>query len=93
MNTKTTKIKKKTIQKHVELGPGRMECDESDVANIRTCINTWLPDLWKHGNPITNFGSGEIATDEMINDITDLKNRGEVACNEFIQRFTKTTQN
>ena len=40
-------------------------------------------------DPITNFSSGEIATDEMINDIIDLKNRGEVARNEFILRFTK----
>ena len=83
------KIKNKTIQKHVELGPDRMERDEADVRNIRTCINIWLSDLWKHGHPITNFASGEIATKEMINDIIDLKNRGEVAGDEFIQRFTK----
>ena len=38
---------------------------------------------------MTNFASGEIATDEMVNDIIDLKNRGEVARDEFIQRFTK----
>ena len=34
------KIKKKMIQKHVEFGPGRMECDEADVRNIRTCFDT-----------------------------------------------------
>ena len=83
------KVMRKTIQKHVELGPGRMERDEVDMINIRTCIDTWLPDLLKHGDPITNFVPGEIATDEMINDIIDLKNRGEIARNEFIQRFTK----
>ena len=66
-----------------------MERDEADVRNIRTCINIWLSDLWKHGHPITNFASREIATKEMINDIIDLKNRGEVAGDEFIQRFTK----
>ena len=66
-----------------------MERDEVDMINIRTCIDTWLPDLLKHGDPITNFVPGEIATDEMINDIIDLKNRGEIARNEFIQRFTK----
>ena len=62
-----------------------MEHHEADVRNIRTCINTWLPDLRQHGHPITNFASGEIATDEMINDSIDLKNTGEVARNEFIQ--------
>ena len=77
-------IKEKTIQKHVELGPGRMERHEADARNTRTCIDTWLPDLWKHGHAIMNFASGEIATDEMINDIIDLKNGGEVACDEFI---------
>ena len=82
------KVMRKNIQKHVELGPGRMERDEVDMIN-RTCIDTWLPDLLKHGDPITNFVPGEIATDEMINDIIDLKNRGEIARNEFIQRFTK----
>ena len=80
-------IKKKTIQKHVELGPGRMQHDEADVRNIRTCIDTWLLDLRKHGHPITNFASGEIAKDKMINDIIDLKNRGEVARDEFIQQY------
>ena len=79
------KIKKKTILKHVGLGPDRMEHHEADVRNIRTCINTWLPDMRQHGHPITNFASGEIATDEMINDSIDLKNTGEVARNEFIQ--------
>ena len=73
------------MQKHVQLSPGRMERDEANVRNISTCVDTWLPDLWKHGHSITNFASGEIATDEMINDIVDLKNRGEVARDEFIQ--------
>ena len=79
------KMKRKTMQKHVQLSPGRMERDEANVRNISTCVDTWLPDLWKHGHSITNFASGEIATDEMINDIVDLKNRGEVARDEFIQ--------
>ena len=48
-----------------------MKHDEADVRNIRTWINIWLPNFWKHGHPITNFTSGEIATDEMINDIID----------------------
>ena len=66
-----------------------MERDEADARNIRTCIDTWLPYLWKHGHAITNLASGEIATDEMTNDIIALKNRGEVARHEFIKRFTK----
>ena len=76
-----------------------MKHDEADVRNIRTWINIWLPNFWKHGHPITNFtsgeigtgeiGTGEIGTDEMINDIIDLENRGQVARDEFIQRFTK----
>ena len=66
-----------------------MERNEADVRNIRTYIDAWLSDLWKHGHPITNFASGEFATDEMINYTIDLKNRGEVARDEFIQQFTK----
>ena len=62
-----------------------MEHDEEDARNIRTCIDIWFSDLRKHGHPITNFASGEIATKEMINDIIDLKNRGEVADDKFIQ--------
>ena len=77
------------MQKHVELSPGRMERDEADVRNIKTCIDTLLQNLWKHGHPISNFASGEIATEEIINDIIDSKNRREVARNEFIQRFKK----
>ena len=76
------------MQKYAELVPGRMERNEADVRNIRTCIDIWLLDLWKHGYPFTNFASGEIAKGEMINDIIDLKNRGEVARDEFIQQYT-----
>ena len=78
-------IKKKTMQKHVELSPGRIERDEADVKNIKTCIDTLLQNLCKHGHPISNFASGETATEEIINDIIDSRNRGEVARNEFIQ--------
>ena len=46
-----------------------MDRDEADARNTRACIDTWLPDLWKHGHAITNFASGKIATDEMINGI------------------------
>ena len=82
------KISKNTTQKHVDLGVARMERDE-DVRNIRTCIDAWVPELWKSGHPITNFATGEIATDEMKDDIIDLKKRGEIALDEFIERFTK----
>ena len=66
-----------------------MERDEENARNIRTCIDAWVPELWKSGHPITNFATGEIATDEMKDDIIDLKKRGEIARDEFIERFTK----
>ena len=64
-----------------------MERDKADVKNIRTCIDTWLPVLWKHWLLLRTVPqvSGETATDERKNDIIDLKNRGEVARDEFIQ--------
>ena len=64
-----------------------MERDKADVKNIRTCIDTWLPVLWEHGLLLRTVPqvSGETATDERKNDIIDLKNRGEVARDEFIQ--------
>ena len=86
--TPNKKIHKKSKQTHVDLGAGRIERDERDVTNIKTCIEAWLPDLWKNEHPITNFATGEIATAEMKADIIDLKNRGEVARDEFISRFT-----
>ena len=44
-----------------------------------TCINKWLSELWKKGHLITNFLMGQIATDDMKEDIIDLKERGEIA--------------
>ena len=61
-------IKKKTMQKHFELGPGRMEHDEVDVRIIRTCIDTWLPNLWKHGQQ--RRSRGEVARDKFIQRFT-----------------------
>ena len=83
------KIKKKTKERHVELGISRIEQDEKDVRNIIICINAWLPELWEKTHPITNFAIGEIVTDNMRNDIIDLKERGGIVRVEFVGRFTQ----
>ena len=57
-----------------------------------TCINAWLPELWKKGRLITNFVTGQIATDNMKEDIIDLKERGkmlEINSGENLQRRTQ----
>ena len=73
------KMKKKTKEIHIELGTDRIERDEEDVRNIMTCVNVWLPELSEKGHHITNFAAGEIAMDDMKDDISDLKGRGEIA--------------
>ena len=83
------RIRKKTSTKHVDLGSNRIKRDEIDVKNILSCIDTWLPNFWRSGHPVTNFATGEIATDEMKTDLNDIKERGETARDEFIERFTK----
>ena len=69
------KILNKTKERHVDLGTARIEQDEGVVRNIITCIDAWLSELWEKGHPITNFATGEIATDGMKDDIIDLKER------------------
>ena len=59
------------------------------MRNIITCIDAWLPELWEKGHPITNFATGEIVTGDMKDDIIDLKERGEIARDEFIGKFTQ----
>ena len=41
------KIKKKTKERHVELGNASIERDEEDKRNIITCIDAWLHELWE----------------------------------------------
>ena len=41
------KTKRKTKQKHVELGTARIKQNKEDVRNIMTCINVWLSELSK----------------------------------------------
>ena len=89
MNTLTRKCKKKTKERHVELGAARIERDEEDVRNIITCISVWLPNLWEKGHTITKFATGEIVTDNIKDDIIDLKEIGEIARDEFVGRFTQ----
>ena len=84
------KEKKRRLKKrHVKLRTARIEQDEKDVRNIITCINAWLPELWRKGHARTNFATGEIAMDDMRDNIIDLKERGEIARNEFVGRFTE----
>ena len=85
-NTLNKKIKK---AKELELGTARIEQDEEDVRNIITYIDAWLPELWEKGHRITNFDTGETAIDDMKDDITDLKDTGEIARNEFVGKFTQ----
>ena len=59
------------------------------MRNIITCIDAWLPELWEKGHPITNFATGETVTDDMKDEIIDLKERGEIARDEFVGRFTQ----
>ena len=82
------KTKKKTTERHVELGTARIKRNEEDVRNIITRINAWLPESWEKGHPIKNFATGETATDNMDN-IIDLKERGEIARDELTERFTQ----
>ena len=59
------------------------------MRNIITCIDAWLPELCEKGHPITSFATGEIATHDMKGDIIDLMERGEIARDEFLGRFTQ----
>ena len=83
------KIKMKAKERNVELDTARIERDEEDVRNITTSIVAWLPELWEKGHTITNFATGGTATDDMKDDIIDLKERGEIARDEFVGRFTQ----
>ena len=67
------RLTKRTKERHIELGTARFEQDEEDARNIIICNYAWLPELWEKGHPITNFATGEIATDDMKNE------RGEIA--------------
>ena len=82
-------IRKNVKESHVEqLGVARMKRDERDVRNIKSCLDTWLPQLWNPDQSITNIATGVVATKEMTNDTVDMKERGTIARDEFINRFT-----
>ena len=86
MNKKT---RKKTKQKHVNLGKPRMQRDEKDVSNLKDCIKTWLPSLWHPEQEITNISSGYKATKEMRDEIVGkLKKSGEAQYDEFFKWIT-----
>ena len=68
---------KKAKERHVELGTVRIELEEK----YHVCENK--------GHPITNFITGEIATDDIIG----LKENGEIARDELVGRYTQITQN
>ena len=82
------KIRKKTKRKHADLGLSRIRRDMHDVGHIKSTIDSWLPQLWSSDTPITNISSGMKATEEMRDDIVDIKQRGETARDEFMRRFT-----
>ena len=82
------KIGKRTKRKHVELGQSRIIRDLHDVENIKNTLDSWLPQMWNPVTVITNISSGLQATQEMIDDIADVKQRGEISRDDFILRFT-----
>ena len=79
-----------TLRKgHVELGTARIKQDKEDVRNTIACIDAWFPRLWEEGHPITNFATDEFATNDLKEDITDLKERREIARDKFVGRFAQ----
>ena len=83
------KIRKKTKQKHINLGKPRMQRDERDVSSVKDCIKIWFPSLWHPEQEITNIFSGCKATIEMRDEIDrKLKKSGEAQRNEFLKRIT-----
>ena len=61
------------------------------MRSIITCIDAWLSGLWEQGHSIRNFAMGESATDNMKDDIIDLKERGEIARDKFEKHYSNNT--
>ena len=68
--------KKKTINKHIELGARRMEKDESDVESIVNTINSWIPKLYSEDQPLINLSNGKPASPELILNVNTTYDRG-----------------
>ena len=82
------KLGKETGNKHIELGAGRMQRDERDVCMIKSCLERRLSDMWDPTKRITNLATGVTADEEMTRDTLDIKEKGEVARDKFIESIT-----
>ena len=79
------KIRKQTRNLSRELGVQKIGKDENDVRSIQTCLERWVPDLWKPTQPIVQFSTG---ADEMRNDTLDTQMRGASERDNFLAALT-----
>ena len=58
---------------------------------IQSCIISWLPNLWMPTQPLVSFATGQQASPKMIENFKNLKLRGRDALQEFLSRFTSSS--
>ena len=55
---------------------------------IKSCLEQRLPDIWDPTKGIINLATGVTANEEMTRDTLDIKEKGGVARDKFIESIT-----
>ena len=58
------------------------------MRSIHTCLERWVPDLWKSTQPIVQFSTGVPATDDMRDNTFDIQVRGTTDRDNFLAALT-----
>ena len=70
------------------MGYSKKGKDEDDGKNAAIEISTWLPSIWDLEQAIVKLDKGNVASENMVNSILKVEEKGEELLQEFISRFT-----
>ena len=70
------------------MGYSKKVKDEDDGKNAAIEISTWLPSIWDLEQAIVKLDKGNVASENMVNSILKVEEKGEELLQEFISRFT-----
>ena len=70
------------------MGYSKKVKDEDDGKNAAIEISTWLPSIWDPEQAIVKLDKGNVASENTVNSILKVEEKGEELLQEFISRFT-----
>ena len=82
-------LRKNRNERHIYLGEKRILKDESEFQMLLQILETWVPNLWEHNQPLINISTEEKHSTDSIENFKTRYDQRTVGMNEILKRISK----